>query len=379
MSENNTQEVEETQKQNSQEETGTFVDPFDNGGYEIQDEEEEDIPFRSFTDIDDSFRVDEEKEEDKKPEEEEEGKKNEIDLFDEEKDDKEKDDKSEIDLSEEDKIIEALKAKGYDIKKEENQTLEEKHSNELKQLDDYINNANSFLNQPEDKIIEANERSVLINKYKSTGKESQINSEDFNFELEAAIEEIKENSTMKNLYVKNVKNEISNILKEKTNEKEAINTKINEEKDKIINENRTNLQSSFKQIFESENFLGIKVSKEEINKAYNSVNNRELSEQLNNSPELVAKVALFVGLQEKLMNNSTNGTYGEGVKAAIDSLKGNSSAQKTNNPLTQGLSSRNGGGSQEVKQSIERFKSNIIKDDVKKDDKDKHVAGQMNY
>lgn len=233
--------------------------------------------------------------------------------------------------SEEDKLIKDLTAKGYVVNKQEEIPLDEQYREKLKLIDGVIEKANQFISLPNVEICREKIKTDKASFYRTTGRESLIGSEEFNIDVDAESERFIDDPAFAEIYANNVRREVKEgILKSKQEEKDGVTKEINSAYTSKITENKTNLQASLTKIYK-EGFAGQKFSQEELNHVYKNVISGNFSKQVKDNPDALIELALIQAYKEKILGKTNGGpTYGEGVKAAVDALRGK---EATRSPL----------------------------------------------
>jgi hypothetical protein len=233
--------------------------------------------------------------------------------------------------SEEDKIIKELTAKGYVVNKQEEIPLDEQFREKLKVIDSVIAKANEFISLPNVEICREKIKTDKANFYRTTGRESMIGSEEFNIDVDAEAERFVDDPAFAEIYANNVRREVKEgILKQKQEEKDGVTKEIDSAYNSKVTENKSNLQASLTKIYK-EGFAGQKFTQEELNVVYKNVISGNFSKQVKDNPDALIELALIQAYKEKILGKTAGGpTYGEGVKAAVDALRGK---EATRSPL----------------------------------------------
>lgn len=224
--------------------------------------------------------------------------------------------------TEEDKIIKELTAKGYVVNKQEEVPIDQQFREKLQVIDSVISKANEFIALPNVEICKEKIRTDKANFYRTTGRESMIGSEEFNIDVDAEAERFVDDPAFAEIYANNVRRDVrEGILKQKQDEKEGITKEIDTVYNTKINENKSNLQASLNKKYK-EGFAGQKFSQEELNVVYKNVISGNFTKQVKDNPDVLIELALFQMYKEKILGKVGGPTYGEGVKAAVDSFNG---------------------------------------------------------
>ena len=245
----------------------------------------------------------------------------------------------------EEELIAQLKEKGYNINKEETVPEEESQRVEMQRLNAEYDNAIAFINKSDDEKISEKVKSDLTREYASLGQGHLVGGEDFEYEVQQKINKISENEVTKNLYTENLTKGIQAYADGLKNDQQKITDAAVQKEKRETAERRSNLQSSIKTIAATP-FMGITVTPEMAAEVYQHVTSGDFTKEVNNNPTLVAEFALFKQNKEAIMANVGGATYGEGVKAGVQSIV-NGSAQTSRPSLQNAMASpSNASGSQ---------------------------------
>jgi len=144
----------------------------------------------------------------------------------------------------------------------------------------------------------------------------KLNSWDQNGTLEFNASELRKKL---NGEISKIKTENDELNKIKTSEIEKV------EKEKL-----DAIQKEIIDIYKSQDFFGIKLEKDVMNKIYNSIVTNEFSERLNSNPKLMIQLAIMDAYKEEISKRSTRPTADYGRKEVLDELIPNSSKQGLN-------------------------------------------------
>ena len=216
-----------------------------------------------------------------------------------------------------DALIAKLEAKGIKVQKPEESNEEVEFNTKLQQAETAIKMANDFINLPDKDIVFEKIKNDLANKYHQVGRGSEIGQDQFQLELEAEMDQYDGNTAMLKIYADNIRNTVkSNSLSKAISEKEAL---VGERKQKIesqIKENDVKLKTAFNE-FHTKSFFGIEVSKEMAQETFDHIKTGQLSKEIKQSPQLLAKVALFLKHEKQISEKLGSPTYGEGVADVV--------------------------------------------------------------
>lgn len=216
-----------------------------------------------------------------------------------------------------DALIAKLEAKGIKVQKPEESNEEVEFNTKLQQAETAIKMANDFINLPDKEIVFEKIKNDLANKYHQVGRGSEIGQDQFQLELEAEMDQYDGNTAMLKIYADNIRNTVkSNSLSKAVSEKEAL---VSERRTKIegqIKQNDIKLKTAFNE-FHTKSFFGIEVSKETAQEAFDYIKTGQLSKEIKQSPQLLAKVALFFKHEKEISEKLGSPTYGEGVADVV--------------------------------------------------------------
>ena len=216
-----------------------------------------------------------------------------------------------------DALIAKLEAKGIKVQKPEESNEEVEFNTKLQQAETAIKMANDFINLPDKEIVFEKIKNDLANKYHQVGRGSEIGQDQFQLELEAEMDQYDGNTAMLKIYADNIRNTVkSNSLSKAVSEKEAL---VSERRTKIegqIKENDVKLKTAFNE-FHTKSFFGMEVSKEMAQETFDYIKTGQLSKEIKQSPQLLAKVALFLKHEKQISEKLGSPTYGEGVADVV--------------------------------------------------------------
>ena len=214
-------------------------------------------------------------------------------------------------------LIAKLEAKGIKVQKPEESNEEVEFNKKLQEAETSIRMANEFINLPDRDIVFEKIKNDLANKYHQVGRGNEINSEDFKLELEAEMDQYDGNTAMTKIYADNIRNQVkTNSLSKAVQNKESLIKEKSEKIEKAIKENDTKLKTAFNE-FHTNSFFGMEVSKEMAQETFDYIKTGQLSKEIKQSPQLLAKVALFLKHEKQISEKLGGPTYGEGVADAM--------------------------------------------------------------
>lgn len=218
-------------------------------------------------------------------------------------------------------LIAELEKRGITVAKPKEEDVNAQRTEELQRLNSTITSAESFLNLPPEKIVREKLRSNLVKQYTSSGRQSQIESDDFQIDLESELEKYTENSTLLNIYSDNIKREVQDVIRETKEKAGEINSVVEKEIKQTLVQKREKLQSGVTAIHAS-GIFGIRPTAKESEEIYDSIISGEFTKSVNSDPNLVAEFATFIKFREKINSKLGGPTYGEGVKSAAETING---------------------------------------------------------
>jgi hypothetical protein len=203
------------------------------------------------------------------------------------------------------------------FQKEEEKSEIEKDEIEYEVLTSRVNLFDRFIKMDNEDLI----RNQMISEYASNKKD--INSQDIIDEIEEKIEGLKDLDqldSMANTLRANI-----NGIKEKA---QASIDKIDEKRNKAVEitakQNVENLQNAFSEILEKKEFMGVTVTKDILNEVYKDVRTDKFFARVNNDQGMIAKLAMFVRLEEEISKRANQPTHSDRTKNAFNALAGNS-------------------------------------------------------
>ncbi len=139
---------------------------------------------------------------------------------------------------------------------------------------------------------------------------------------------IMETSGSLDLYGENVKNKMDNVIANLSAQNKSIESEQKQIQTKRDNILKSSLQDTITEYYKKD-FYGIKLDKERTKKAYDSILSNDLFKKVENSPKLMAEVALFLEYRNTLSQKTNGPSYSDGVKNVMDEISGNSSDPMT--------------------------------------------------
>lgn len=243
-------------------------------------------------------------------------------------------------------LIAKLKEKGYNIDKEEVVPEEQAQRVEMNRLNEEYQNAVNFINKSADEKIADKVKNDLAAEYRTLGQEHLIGKEDFDYEVEQKINKISENEVTKQLFTENLTKGVEAYANGIKAQQQKIVEAAEIKEKRAVAERRGNLQTSIKSLT-TKPFMGIEVTPEMASAVYQEITSGDFTKEVNNNPTLVAEFALFKKNREAIMANVGGATYGEGVKAGVNSIVNGTTNHSSKSPLHNAMASpSNASGSQ---------------------------------
>jgi hypothetical protein len=291
-----------------------------NASYE-DDDDNEDLSFDENSLMTDSFEDDDEDDlEDDDDEDEDEENNTIFDDEDDEDDDEDDDDFTDQELEDFNKklgtnftSVEELK---NSFNKKDQESAEEKERAEYTLLTNRVNLYDQYIGLSNESLI----KNQLISQAKANNKD--INSQDVLDEIDDKIESLRELDqldTMADTLRSNLQNQ-----RDKTQASvDKIDQSKVEKENQVARNNVAGLQSALSTIFEKGDFMGITVSKEDINEVYSDIRNNKFFTTVNQSQEMIAKLAMFIKYEKEISKLVSAPTHSDKTKTAFEFLSNN--------------------------------------------------------
>lgn len=229
-----------------------------------------------------------------------------------------------------------------DLKKsfvaKETETEQQKEAAEYKTLSNRVELFDRYIGMDNESLI----REQLLSEASNSKKD--IEDPDVLEEIEEKIEGLKDLKTLDSMadtLRSNLKNQ-----KEKTEGAiQKIDDKRTLSENQIAKKNTEDLQNAFSDIFSQKEFLGITVTKKDIQDAYESVRTNKFFDSVNGNQEMIAQFAMFVKYRDQLSKLSNKPTHSDKLKGEFNLLSGNDSKQRRS--ITQAKGSASSGSSKD--------------------------------
>jgi len=151
--------------------------------------------------------------------------------------------------------------------------------------------------------------------------EGQPLSEDQKDEIEIKISRYEDNGT-DSILAQNIRNNIKSSIESRKRFNEGIDNKKTEAQQTKLKNDREELKSGFRDIFNKGKFLGVEITEEDVQKSYQEVISGKFHERLNKDHSFTAELALTARIQQRLAKASSNGSYSDGVEAVMSEVEG---------------------------------------------------------
>ena len=190
--------------------------------------------------------------------------------------------------------------------------------NPVEQEERVSNFYNELLSLPDERAI------VLEDlKMEAYNNKQDIKSQEVIDRLKQEVEEMGDN---------NIKYAARSIRADWERQKEKADQKINAHK-QTLNQTRAEsekskkekLQNAVMEFSKKENFYGLRLKKEELLEGYTNVVKGDFLKQLENDQELAFELYLISKTREEINKKLGNATYGDGVKATMNQIRGEES------------------------------------------------------
>lgn len=236
------------------------------------------------------------------------------------------------------KDVEELKAflDGGDKKDAEKSNVDE-----LEQAENVINHLAPLLDRSvtnDETLMRKEYETIAIN----SGKD--ITDEDVQFDIDEQIEKLKDSMTL-DLRAENLRKELSRVYNDSKSTKDRIAADKVASEAKMKQTETEETQNAFADIFNREDFFGIKPDKAKLQEAYKKVNSGEFLNRLKTDKKVLAKLAMIEAYENEIHKKASSGlTYSDGIKAVRDefkSVKETSSARTLTNAQKRGSAGSN--------------------------------------
>lgn len=291
-----------------------------NSNHEIE-EDDDDLLYQPETLLENEFNSFSEEEEEEEQEEQEE---EEDPLFDDEENDDDEDD--DFDFTEKE-LADFNKKLGTDFKSIEELkssfNKQDKESEESKEKTEYTVLTNKL--SLYDTYIEMNNETLIKNQLisQAAGEKKDINSQDVLDEIDDKIESLKDLGLLDS-QADTLRSNLQNQRDKVQSSIEKIDQKKQAREEEIIRNNVAGLQNALSEVFQKGDFMGITVSKEDINEVYSDIRNNKFFEAVNKDQGTIAKLALFIKYEKEISKLVNAPTHSEKTKSAFEFLANNS-------------------------------------------------------
>lgn len=237
-----------------------------------------------------------------------------------------------------DELIKRLQERGFSVQRSDELSEEQKYQEEIKIANQRLSEIDDIIKKGDDVIMKMKLRNDIALQYKNEGKGDQINSEEFNEDVDAEFDDLMSGASyIKNSFLQNAKNGLLAYRKSIEDDMKKKQTAVNDHYEKIANENKAGLKNGLSQLYKNKRFLGQELNKKILQKVYRDVTSYKVSQRLNSDQSLIAEVALFLELKDRgLLPGSGAVSYGEGVRDAVNAIN-NGQSPTSSSPLANSI------------------------------------------
>lgn len=197
-----------------------------------------------------------------------------------------------------------------------------------------------------DQYIALDNESLIREKFLSDASNDKrdITDPDIIEEIEEKIQGLKDLNTLDSM-AETLRSNLSN-QKEKTESSiQKIDEKRTFSEEQVKRKNTDDLQNAFTDIYTGGKFLGMDVTKEDIQDAYESVRTNKFFDSVNGNQEMIAKFAMFVKYEKQISKLSNQPTHSDKLKDGFNFLAGNDG--KSRRSITQAQGSASSGNTKD--------------------------------
>lgn len=224
------------------------------------------------------------------------------------------------DVFKEEEAVEKLKNLGYKVEKSEEESPSNLRTREIQKIDKEIDSFKQYMKASDEALCREKAILDVRERYIQQGRQSAINSEEFNMEVEDELEDYKFNEKLLKLTADLVRKDLKEVISLKEKDRNGLKQEEEKEKAENIKKNRLSLQKTFSQ-YNKKNVFGVEVTPEVIKQAYHNVTSGDFTKKVNNDQNIQAEFALFLELRDKI-DLSGGGNYREGIAKAVNLLTG---------------------------------------------------------
>jgi len=227
------------------------------------------------------------------------------------------------------KSVEELKKS---FKADDDQSASDKEAVEYSSLSNKIVLFDKYIGMDNETLV----KNQLISQASSSKKD--INDPDVLEEIEEKIEGLKDLDQLDS-FAETLRSNLQ-TQKDKTQVSiDKIEAKQAETENAISQKNTDDLQNALSDIFVQKEFMGVTVSKKDIQDVYKDITNNKFFEGVNGNQEMIAKFAMFVKYEKEISKIANKPTHSENTKKAFDYLAGNGKKERRSLAQAQGSAS----------------------------------------
>jgi len=201
------------------------------------------------------------------------------------------------------------------LKKDDEVSETEKEDAELKMLTTRVDLFQRYVNMNNESLVRENLLSAAIAAKKDINDQAVLDEID---EKIQGLKDLEQLDSTGELIRQNVK-----ITQ--TNTQEKID-KITEKRDlaqkAVGKKNTEELQNAFAEIFNGGEFLGVTVTKEDIQDAFKGIRDKSFFERVNKDQGMIARLALFVKFEDQIKKIAGGPTHSDGIKKTLEEITG---------------------------------------------------------
>lgn len=233
------------------------------------------------------------------------------------------------------KSVEDLK-KSFNAKDQE--TEQQKEDAEHKRLSNNVGLFERYIAMDNESLI----REQLLSE--ASNAKRDITDPDVIEEIEEKIEGLKDLKTLDSM-ADTLRSNLKNQMEKTQSSIQQIDDKRILSQQEIARKNTDDLQNAFTDIFTQGKFLGMDVTKQDIQDAYESVRTNKFFESVNGNQEMIAKFAMFVKYEKEISKLSNKPTHSDKVKDEFNFLAENAGKQRRS--ITQANGSASSGNAKD--------------------------------
>lgn len=233
------------------------------------------------------------------------------------------------------KSVEDLK-KSFNAKDQESE--QQKEDAEYKKLSNRVDLFDRYIAMDNETLI----REQLLSE--ASNQKRDITDPDVIEEIEEKIEGLKDLKTLDSM-ADTLRSNLQNQKEKTAGSIKEIDDKRTLSEQEKARKNTDDLQNAFTDIFAQGKFLGMDITKQDIQDAYESVRTNKFFERVNGNQEMIAKFAMFVKHEERISKLTNKPTHSDKVKDEFNFLAGNTGKQRRS--ITQATGSASSGNSKD--------------------------------